>query len=169
MARGCGAIRADGARDGTASTWKAATGIRPLAGRSSNCTSGPDVRWSIPPIRLTIDQRRIGGQALVEKLLEIEVELLDLSLNDIHDHLLARFPDKRIRGWLGLAKKHASWALSKCGLKGTVWARKCHPTPIEDREHQLNVFEYIKDHVTQGAWVWTFREGLYWLRAGVAH
>ena len=116
------------------------------------------------PIRLAVDQRRIGGQALVEKLLELEVELLDLSLNDVHYHLLARFPDKRIRWWVGLAKKHASWALSADGLKGTVWGRKCHPTPIGDREHQLNVFDYIKDHVKQGAWVWTFREGLYWLQ-----
>ena len=34
--------------------------------------------------------------------------------------------------------------------------------PINDRKHQLNVFGYIGDHKAKGAWVWTFREGIYW-------
>lgn len=118
-----------------------------------------------PPVRLDVRRRRIAGQALAEKLVQLKIELLVLSLDAVHYHALARFPDHKPRWWIGLAKKHASHVLRKYGLAGAVWARKSHPLPITDRTHQLNVFGYIRDHADVGAWVWTFRDGLYWLDA----
>jgi hypothetical protein len=31
-----------------------------------------------------------------------------------------------------------------------------------DRQHQVNVFRYIRRHARKGAWVWTFRDAVSW-------
>jgi len=31
---------------------------------------------------------------------------------------------------------------------------------IRDVAHHRNVFKYIRDHVHEGAWVWTYRDGV---------
>jgi len=100
---------------------------------------------------------------MIERLLEMNVELLALCVDAIHYHILARFPAARVRWWVGRAKKNASFLLRTHELPGTVWARKCRVLPITSRSHQQNVFRYIAKHADKGAWVWTFREGLYWL------
>ena len=116
-----------------------------------------------PPVRLDSEQRRVAGRAMVQRLLETDVELLALSVDTVHYHILARFPDTRVRWWVGRAKKNASFLLRIHGLPGTVWARKCRALPLTSRSHQQNVFRYIAKHADKGAWTWTFREGLYWL------
>ncbi|HUT57985.1 MAG TPA: hypothetical protein VNA25_09075, partial [Phycisphaerae bacterium] len=98
------------------------------------------------PIRLTPEQRRIAGQALAEKLAEMGIEVLVLSVDAVHYHFLARFADGQIRWRVGRAKKHASHVLSRHGLPGTVWAKRCRALPVRDRRHQLNAFEYIRSH-----------------------
>ena len=115
-----------------------------------------------PAIHLSPSQRPIAGQAIVEMLVRLDIEVLALSVDAVHYHILARFPDGNIRLRVGRAKKHASEILTEHGLKGTVWAKRCRPLPITDRAHQLNVFDYILKHADKGAWVWTFRNGLYW-------
>ena len=90
------------------------------------------------------------------------VEPLVLSMDAIHYHILARFPGKEVRYWVGRAKLHAyhlfrlRWQIKK------LWSRLCHVTPVADQDHQTRVFQYICEHRSQGAWVWTFREGLNW-------
>jgi len=112
------------------------------------------------PVYLNARRREIAGRAMVEKLIEIGMEVLAVSLDSHHYHLLAMFHDDEVRGPVGRAKKNASHALTRCGLAGTVWARKCRALPISDRRHQLNSFRYIVEHTKRGAWVWTFREQL---------
>jgi len=111
-----------------------------------------------PPVHLDLRQRGIAGEALVDKLLEMGVEILVASLDSSHYHILARFPDGQVRPRIGKAKKNASHILSRYGLKGTVWAKRCRPQPIRDRQHQINAYHYILDHAERDAWVWTFRD-----------
>ena len=115
------------------------------------------------PVHLDRSQREIAGRALVEMLVSQQIEVLAVSLDSIHFHVLARFPDKQVRPPVGRAKKHAYHCLRDRGRTGKLWERKSHVTPITGRKHQVNVFRYITGHKQQGAWVWTFREGLYWL------
>jgi hypothetical protein len=115
-----------------------------------------------PPVHLTLPQRQIAGRAMVERLLEMQIELLALSVGAAHYHLLGRFPNAQVRWPVGRAKKHASHLLTGVGLEGSVWGKKCRALPVKDRAHQLNVFEYICNHAAEGAWVWDFRQGIYW-------
>jgi len=117
-------------------------------------------RTKEPPVYLDHGQRKVAVEAIVEKLTEIGIEVLVASTDSMHYHVLGRFTDDEVRGPTGRAKKHASFALRAWGLPGTVSAKKCHALPIADRSHQVNVFHYIRDHVNEGVWVWTFREGL---------
>ena len=111
---------------------------------------------------LNVAHRKIAGQAMVQMLLHQGVELLAFSLDAIHYHLLARFGELRSREAVGRAKKHAYHVLRSSGHPGRIWAKRGRTLPIRDRQHQLNVYGYIPGHRKQGAWVWTFKQGLYW-------
>ena len=92
-------------------------------------------------------------------LLRQEVELLALSMDAIHFHLLARFGDHPARSIIGRAKKHATFILKKSGHEGRVWTKRARVLPVTDRTHQINVFNYIAGHGSKGGWVWQFRKG----------
>ncbi|MBL7132649.1 MAG: hypothetical protein ISS78_00995 [Phycisphaerae bacterium] len=115
-----------------------------------------------PPVKLTKPMRKEAGRAVVEMLLFQEVELLCLSLDAVHLHLLGRFGKEPARPKVGRAKKHAYHLLQKLGHRGSVWAKRCRVEPITDREHQVNTYQYILDHAEKGAWTWSFKQGLYW-------
>ena len=91
-----------------------------------------------------------------------EIEIIVLSLDAIHFHLLARFRDKQVRPLVARAKRHATYFLRARGHIGKLWSGKGKVTPVSDRKHQVNVFNYITRHADQGAWLWTFRQGIYW-------
>ncbi len=110
------------------------------------------------PIYLDVEQRRIAGRALAEKLGETGVDVLAISLDACHFHVLGRFADGQVRRAIGLAKKSASFALSETHLGGAVWGKRSRALPVRDRQHQLNVFSYIAKHAEKGAWVWTFKD-----------
>ncbi|MDP6637181.1 MAG: hypothetical protein QGG42_19955 [Phycisphaerae bacterium] len=111
------------------------------------------------PVVLTVVQRGAACDAMLEKFIACGVKVIALSVGAKHYHILAQFPDARVRHWVGLAKKSSSRILGKFGLPGRVWARKCRALPIVDRSHQVNTFEYILAHRQQGSRVWTFRDG----------
>ena len=113
-------------------------------------------------VHLTEDQRRIAGQAVVAKLCQLDVEPIALSVGAVHYHVLARFLSDDVRRLVGLAKKHAWFALRDIGFSGTLWAKGCRVLPVRDRAHQVNVYGYICRHAQEGAWVWTYDQGLYW-------
>jgi hypothetical protein len=65
---------------------------------------------------------------------------------------------KRVaRHYVGIAKKNSSRALSDAGLvsPGGVWAVRGSIEPVADRQHQLNVVRYVRDHAARGAAVWS--------------
>jgi hypothetical protein len=112
------------------------------------------------------------------------IQLVELCVGAAHYHLLARFtpvgsercpgiqipglPEGReldtfeiltrvARHFLGIAKKDSARALSDAGLvtPGGVWAVRGALKPILDRQHQINVVGYIRDHAVEGAAVWS--------------
>jgi len=113
-------------------------------------------------VLLSEHQRALAGQALVEMLVHSGVALNAVSVDRVHYHFLGQFTDLHVRRTVGRAKKHATFVLRDDGLAGTAWARRCRALPVTDRSHQVNVFRYITRHAAQGAWVWTFRDGITW-------
>ena len=114
------------------------------------------------PVHLTAAQRETGSQALAEMLLHQQIEIIALSLDAIHFHLLARFRNKQVRPIVGRAKRHVTYVLRERGHVGKVWSGNGKVTPVSDRQHQVNVFNYITRHADHGAWLWTFHKGIYW-------
>lgn len=109
------------------------------------------------PVHLDHAEREVSGTALVEMLLlKQSIEVLALCVDGIHFHVLARFPDGEVRPRIGRAKKHATFSLRDAGGSGRVWETGCHVEPVKDRQHQMNVFNYICAHQQKGAWLWTF-------------
>jgi len=112
------------------------------------------------PTRLKPEQLATVGGALLEMLARQSVEVIALSMNDVHFHLLARFPGVQVKMFVGRAKKHAYFLLREQGFAERLWEGGCHVLPIRDRRHQVNVFHYICAHRAKGAWLWTFRDQL---------
>jgi hypothetical protein len=136
------------------------------------------------------DQVRLGKQlqlvaliAIVTTLLNDGIEVLVVSLDDHHLHVLARFcqhdPRKKM-GWAKFfatkavkrfiesekAKTHGSAVGFDLNLKPGegLWAKRGKEKPINDREHQLNVVDYIADHVSRGAVTFLHPNADRWLR-----
>lgn len=105
------------------------------------------------PIPLSTAARRAALDAIIHALHHHTIEVAIGAVDDHHFHLLARFPDRHPRRWVGIAKKESSRALSSAGLAepGGVWAARTHCQPIRDRDHQLEVARYIADHAERGA------------------
>ena len=102
------------------------------------------------PVRLTTLQRAIAGRAMAEMLALQQIEVLAVSLDAIHFHVLARFPNSQVRPVIGRAKKHAYFQLHKHGFLGRLWGDGSNVVPIADRKHQLKAFEYITAHQAKG-------------------
>jgi hypothetical protein len=118
------------------------------------------------PVKLSRRQREAAGRDMIETFVgRLGRELLALSLDAVHFHILCRITAERIREEVGRAKKSASHVLRAYGLPGAVWGKRCAAKPIHDRAHQVNTFNYILEHARQGAWIWSYREGLYWRQA----
>ncbi len=113
-------------------------------------------------VQLDLAQCVIAGQAMAAYLLGKSFDVIVLSLDAIHFHLLGRFPDGQVRRPAGHAKVNAYYRLRDSGRRGKLWAKSCGVTPIADRAHQVRAFNYIRQHEQVGAWVWTFEQGVYW-------
>lgn len=105
---------------------------------------------------LSVIQRARAVDEWVRSLLKNEIELICLSIDRIHFHALARFPDRAPRKWLGIAKKESSHYMKHDNLApvGGLWASRFKCLPITDRQHQLRVVRYILAHKGKGAAVW---------------
>ncbi len=125
---------------------------------------------------LDVPSRAVAARVMREALLWHDVALVDLCVDRVHFHLLARFApidrplragvatDRSARHLVGIAKKRAARALSDLGLvrEGGVWGKRCGMRGIRDRSHQLSVARYIPRHACKGAivWSWLKRQGL---------
>ncbi|MGC9455270.1 MAG: hypothetical protein ACP5HU_10455 [Phycisphaerae bacterium] len=128
-----------------------------------------------PPVVLSRSDRIVVCRAMADKLVEYDVELVELSVGGQHAHILCRFPaslsgqatpknllaDGRCpipRHLLGRAKRAASVALLRLGRKARgrpLWSKRTKIKPIRSRGHQIAVVRYIRDHALEGAAVWS--------------
>lgn len=110
------------------------------------------------PVRLEPRWRPIVGAAFKDKLNELGVQLLAVSMGSTHLHVLGKMPPGHVpRDWVGRAKVYSNFKAKEQGYSGKLWAVRSKVIPIRDRRHQLNTFDYILDHYHEGAWVWDFR------------
>lgn len=119
-------------------------------------------RWCIQvmhknPVRLSAPLRERVGKAVVVRMRELEVRMIAIAVLSDHVHLQARLPHATARKLVGLAKARASHRI-RDAIPGVVFAKKCKLEPIRDRAHHLRVFSYIREHLDEGGWVWTFRD-----------
>lgn len=130
----------------------------PPAGCHDSIRKRADSLLTQRPVHLNEPQRALAGRALVEMLSWHAIQVLACCVDGIHFHILTRFSDGEVRPHIGRAKKHATFKLRDTGSSGKVWESGCHVEPVNDRQHQVNVFHYICRHQEKGAWLWTFRD-----------
>lgn len=109
-----------------------------------------------PARRFSKGERQIVLRAVVERLRAMELVVGAVAVGSEHVHLVFKCPPAEVRRLVGLAKKHAWFALRAHGCSGSVWARRCRAEPIRGREHQLNAVRYVLRHVENGAAVWRY-------------
>jgi len=101
-------------------------------------------------VRITNEIRQFVANALAEKLIQDGIEVLIVTVDGKHAHVLARFIDHNPRHWIGRVKKHTSHSVRQNLLRdqdGGLWGKRCGVEPITAREHEVNAFDYILDHV----------------------
>lgn len=116
------------------------------------------------PIRIDMALRQFIADAVAEKLQIDGIIVLVVSLTAKHLHVLAKFPKHNPRMQIGYAKKYATQQLKAHGLAvgfdlqigEGIWAKRSHAEPVRNRNHQLEVFKYVCDHVKEGAKIWRF-------------
>jgi hypothetical protein len=108
------------------------------------------------PVFLSPDQRARALDELIASLHRRNIEIAAASVDRIHKHVLARFPDHDPRRWIGIAKKESSHYCKESGHapEGGLWGTRCECVPINDEAHRLNVVDYILDHAKLGAATW---------------
>ena len=101
------------------------------------------------------------GQTLRDHVQSCDHRLLVLSVAGQHVHMLVELPDDltTIRQIVGDAKRHASRAVRR-EMPGRLWAARGKYLAVNSEAHHRRAFGYIRCHRTQGAWVWTFKDGV---------
>jgi hypothetical protein len=112
-----------------------------------------------PPVYLTVPQRARALEEFVGSLRRRDIEVVAASIDRVHFHVLARFPGRDPRHWIGVAKKESSHYLKVEGLAplGGLWATRFECVPVENRRHQLWVVGYILKHGKKGAATWLLK------------
>ena len=96
--------------------------------------------------------RAIVGAAVKDKLITLGAQMLCMSMSATHAHVLAKMPQGPIpRSWMGQAKKQSNFISKVPGWTGKLWAVRSKVTPVKAREHQVNAFNYILNHIKEGA------------------
>jgi hypothetical protein len=110
-------------------------------------------------VHLSIEQRRWVVNAVVEEVNRLSLIPAGLSVSSEHCHLLSKFGALKIRPTVGALKGEATKALHAAGIScDRIWSRECHPkSKKEGREFQI-AFEYVCDHVNEGAVVHVWPE-----------
>jgi len=87
--------------------------------------------------------------------------VLAVAVAATHAHILAELPFEltAARTIIGEAKNVASRRVRR-EMPGRVWSAGGSYRLVKTVAHQRTVFGYIRDHVHEGAWVWTYRDGV---------
>jgi hypothetical protein len=109
------------------------------------------------PVMIPAALRPMVGEAILAKLLKLELRVLAVSVAGMHSHLLVELPDNpiTIRHLIGQCKSVSSHAIRE-RLPGRVWAYGGGFKPVDDPEHQRNVYTYILNQ--SDAWTWTYKD-----------
>jgi hypothetical protein len=109
------------------------------------------------PVYLNPTQRQLAVDAIIASLRKRNIETEVASVDRVHWHVLAPFPDHNPRHWLGIAKKESSHflKLQGHGIEGGLWAVRCQCIPVENANHAARTRKYIADHARQGGAIWT--------------
>ena len=135
------------------------------------------------PVRLSPTERACVRDALVERLRELDLELVVLAVGRSHAHAVCRFPNWGDRDYVaprlcagnaladgrdpvprhlfGIALGHASHLAREAGWKrpGPLWGRRAKFLPVSDRDHQIEAVKYVIRHRRkEGAALWTMWE-----------
>jgi hypothetical protein len=153
----------------------------PPKGKHDDVLKRSRAQMKRPRVLLSPAQRESICRATADRLVEYDIEFIDLCVSAMHLHLLTRF--RRLDGsyratiprlpthsalrdgrdpWprhiVGLLKKHATHQIRLAwpdDHRGGIWAQRGKIIPINDRAHQLEVVAYIRKHAAQGAAVWS--------------
>jgi hypothetical protein len=120
------------------------------------------------PVRLERELREIALRAVVECLMGDNIIVLVACLDATHLHVLAQFKDLRPRQRVGWAKffttkkvkeylnAHGAAVGNSPELKigEGIWGKRSECVPITDRQHRVNVLNYVAGHSEKGALVW---------------
>jgi REP element-mobilizing transposase RayT len=110
------------------------------------------------PVHLDPIARERMCATLREHAAALGLDPLAIAVSTTHVHLLARLDPEKLNAEVGALKRRSSHAVRDI-LPGRIWATRCHPLQIRDREHQQSVFRYIVHHSRkEGASVWTFKD-----------
>jgi len=109
---------------------------------------------------LSTAQRRIVGEALLGKLVNLGAIVTTVAVAEQHVHLLAKMPPDASRDWIGKAKINAWYRLRDAGCNTKLWAKRGRNEIIRSREHQLRVHRYILRHAEVEAWVWKWGDAM---------
>ena len=115
-----------------------------------------------PVVKLTPEQRRAVGGAMLEKFHEMEVFVGALACAALHTHVLIRAGAADSKIIVGRAKQAASHRV-RDEIPGRLWGGSSHPERIVSRERFWETVVYIAAHADDGAWVWiepSVREGM---------
>jgi hypothetical protein len=114
------------------------------------------------PYRIAPADRQPIAALLIQNFLHNKVPLLALAVCEKNFHALLQVPDGRVKRMLGLAKRHVTFSfattIDASHRRTRLWEREAGVTPINDRAHGDNAFQYILDHIDEGGWVWSFRD-----------
>ncbi|HZL37491.1 MAG TPA: hypothetical protein VFC78_19390 [Tepidisphaeraceae bacterium] len=115
---------------------------------------------SSPEVHLDADLRPTIGRTLVRELRESGHVVLVVAVGKVHAHLLVELPDNiiKVKAILGQAKRKASRGV-KARMPGQIWSRGGTFKPINSRDHQLRVYEYVLFGQGPEAWTWSFKDG----------
>lgn len=113
-------------------------------------------RLKRPPFTFSPADFPTVGQHFMTSLRIQQVPVAAISVGDEHCHLLLRCDDDEPRTCAGHLKDHIYHRMFSG--KPTPWQKRSHEEPIADLAHGQWAFDYILDHIHEGAWVWGFRE-----------
>jgi hypothetical protein len=104
----------------------------------------------------SMEHRQRALDEFVASLLRRDIFLAVMSVDRVHMHILAQFPDHNPRRWIGIAKKESSHYCKQTGHapEGGLWAARIKCEPVKNAGHFENTIGYILDHAKRGAVVW---------------
>ena len=113
------------------------------------------------PVIIPEGARAAAGLAFVARLRKEGCPVLALAVADKHLHGLAEMPDDvpLIRQIVGRCKCCATDAI-KDHLTGRLWSEGGEFRPVDDRDHEHNVYGYILIRQGADAWTWSYRDEL---------